>query len=187
MAFTVRDVKGVRAALLSCVMKSSVVMPIEEQLLSIVNEGPAMGAEILAGGIHRTWIDPGMNMGSQGIHLATNADAGQLVRVDLEVDEEPLQPEGDEWESVLEGTVMWTVPELQVEAEDLERRSLAQVVPGRYRVRVWVKGQADTDAKLDSWRHRVVEWSDTGRNGPLPSPEPSDETWLIQAFSEAVS
>ena len=166
-------------------MKSSAVIPVEEQFLSIINEGPAMGAEILAGGVRRSWIDSGMNRGSQGIHLATSAEAGQEVRVDLEVDEDPRGPVGDGWELVLEGTVVWMLPELQVESEDLERRTLAQVVPGRYQVRLWVTGRRDTDIKLDSWRRRVVEWSDTGRNGPLPSPEASNETWLVQAFGEA--
>jgi hypothetical protein len=166
-------------------MKSSAEIPVDEGLLSVVNAGPAMGAEILAGGIRRSWIDPGMILGSQGIHLATNADAGQSVRVTLEVDEDPAEPEGDGWESVLVGTVSWTIPEVIVESEDLERRPLLEVVPGAYRVRVWVKGMLDSSAGLEDWRRRVVEWSDTGRNGPLPTPEPSSETWLIQAFREA--
>ncbi len=70
---------------------------------------------------------------------------------------------------------------LILESADLERRPLAQVSPGRYSVRVWVKDLDGWRASYDEWQRLVVEWSDTGRLGSLPAIGPSPEIWLIQA------
>lgn len=58
---------------------------------------------------------------------------------------------------------------------------MAQVSPGRYSVKVWAKDLDKWSASYDTWRRLVVEWSDTGRDGPLPTIGPSPEIWLIQA------
>ena len=62
-------------------------IPVEEGILSIVDQGPAIGTQILRGGQRISWIDDGLGMGSQGIHLASNGDAAQRVSVELEIGE----------------------------------------------------------------------------------------------------
>ena len=46
-------------------------IPIEEQILSVIDQGPAIGADIRPDGSRFSWIDEGFNFGSQGVHLAT--------------------------------------------------------------------------------------------------------------------
>lgn len=158
------------------------MIPVEEGMLSLVDASPAIGADFLRDGTRVSWIDDGFDMGSQGVHLATNADAAQEVRVDLEVIEEDRDPQDDEWEFILEGSALWPVGNLILESADLERRPMAQVSPGQYRLKVWAKDLDKWRASYDEWQRRVVEWSDTGRDGPLPAPGPSPEIWLIQAW-----
>lgn len=87
-------------------MKYSAVIPVEEGMLSLVDASPAIGADFLRDGTRVSWIDDGFEMGSQGVHLATNADAAQDVRVDLEVDEEDRDPRDDGWQFVHEGSAL---------------------------------------------------------------------------------
>ena len=153
---------------------------IEERILSVIDQGPAIGAEIRSDGSRFSWIDEGFDFGSQGIHLATEADS-QGVTVMLDMSEGLQDPAEDGWGLELDGPAFWPVGTLQVETADVERVPLAQVEPGRYQVRVWVRGIREGLAGLEEWRRRLIAWSDTGRQGPAPTPGPSPETWLIRA------
>jgi hypothetical protein len=154
---------------------------IEEQILSVIDQGPAIGAEIRSDGSRFSWIDDGFDFGSQGIHLATEGDAAQSVRFVLEIDGGLQEPTDDGWALHLDGTAFWPVGSLQIETADVERVPLAQVEPGRYQVRVWSRGIQQGLADLEEWRRRLIAWSDTGRQGPAPTPGPSAETWLVRA------
>jgi hypothetical protein len=156
-------------------------IPVEEHILSVIDQGPAIGADIGPGGRRFSWIDEGFDFGSQGIHLATEANGAQSVAVVLELGDGLQQPRDDGWALNLEGTAFWPVGDLRVETADVERVPLAQVEPGKYRVRVWAMGMQEGLAGLEEWRRRFINWSDTGCEGAAPTPEPSPETWLIQA------
>jgi hypothetical protein len=169
------------ASTLSIMNRYEARIPIEEQILSVIDQGPAIGADIRPGGQRFSWIDEGFDFGSQGIHLATEADAAQSITMALEIDDELPESADEGWALMLEGTAFWPVGELMVETADVERVPLAQVEPGRYQVRVWAKGIQEGLDGLEDWRGRLIAWSDSGRHGPAPSPEPSAETWLIQA------